>query len=444
MEGPNINFSFIFFSCSPPPCPPRRALIPFPPSSITDDPLLLQRNRRQTADSSPSSLCFLFPCSVRAFCRASLLPCFAGFPRQVLIPLELIGHVRLSSIQERSNAPRTAPVLFPTGDKFPRAQVNVKLGCYMAEEAQAEAARKGPNKRRMGHKKGGKAKKKLKMFHRTGDNVKIDKKMQKLFRKRARDYNSDDDEEPTSVPRDVNEQSEKEEFDGKSSDEEVEERRNNGEGNEVSEDEDGEIQPGIAKFSEGCKAFRMAFKKITKTNTPDELLGPVLSAHKKLLAEKFAEEEAERKVKGEAKKEKHLVKEKGHVKPANFLDSHEKFLIGVATKGVVKLFNAVNKAQNAQKGLNPSRSKDAKAISKRKKEAFFTELVKTSSQAAESLAKAPTSASTVEGEGPAWAPLRDSYMLTNPKLKDWDKMMDSGVADDIGRISDSSSGSDDD
>ncbi|KAJ0974773.1 hypothetical protein J5N97_016738 [Dioscorea zingiberensis] len=38
----------------------------------------------------------------------------------------------------------------------------------------------------------------------------------------------------------------------------------------------------------------------------------------------------------------------------------EKFLISAATKGVVKLFNAVNKAQNPQKGLNPSMSKDAK------------------------------------------------------------------------------------
>lgn len=25
-------------------------------------------------------------------------------------------------------------------------------------------------------------------------------------------------------------------------------------------------------------------------------------------------------------------------------------------------------------------------------------------------------------EGPGWAPLRDNFMLTNPKLKDWDKM----------------------
>ena len=59
---------------------------------------------------------------------------------------------------------------------------------------------------------------------------------------------------------------------------------------------------------------------------------------------KLVEEEAKRKVNGEAKKEKHLLGEKGHVKPANFLDSHEKFLIGVATKGVVKLYNAIDKA----------------------------------------------------------------------------------------------------
>jgi len=26
-----------------------------------------------------------------------------------------------------------------------------------------------------------------------------------------------------------------------------------------------------------------------------------------------------------------------------------------------------------------------------------------------------------EDEAPVWAPLRDNYMLANPKLKDWDK-----------------------
>lgn len=35
--------------------------------------------------------------------------------------------------------------------------------------------------------------------------------------------------------------------------------------------------------------------------------GPVLSGHKKLVAEKLAEEASERKIKGEAKKDKHVV-----------------------------------------------------------------------------------------------------------------------------------------
>ncbi|KAL3530102.1 hypothetical protein ACH5RR_009424 [Cinchona calisaya] len=204
-------------------------------------------------------------------------------------------------------------------------------------------------------------------------------------------------------------------------------------------------RPGVLRFSEGCKAFRLAFKKITKkTASTDDILGPVLSAHKKLVAEKLVGEEAERKVKGEAKKEKHLVGEKGHVKPANYLDSHEKFLIGVATRGVVKLFNAVNKAQHAQKGLNPSRSKDEKVIKKRRKEAFFSVLGQTASRQTGMGAKVGTSAGTGLADAPAWAPLRDNYMLTNSKLKDWDKMPEETAEDDFGLPSDADSSTDDD
>jgi len=71
--------------------------------------------------------------------------------------------------------------------------------------------------------------------------------------------------------------------------------------------------------------------------------------------------------------------EKGHVIPKDHLDSKEKELIKVATKGVVslfifpmnfpaaddsvvRLFNAVTKAQKPRKDLNPSRTKDAKGI----------------------------------------------------------------------------------
>lgn len=281
----------------------------------------------------------------------------------------------------------------------------------------------GRTKRKAGKNKGKLAKKRQRVMPEGAQKkVKIDKKMRKLFQKRARDYNSDEDgEDEARIDKFYDED---DDFEGEDDELGVEEA------SEVSEDEDGGIQPGVTKFTEGIKAFKLAFKKIVakKSGGDSDVLGPVLSAHKKLLGEKLAEEEAERKANGEAKKEKHLKGEKGHVKPANYFDAHEKFLLGVATKGVVKLFNAVNKAQNAQKGLNPSRTKDEKIIRKRRKEAFFLELGKTA-------AKVGTSSGSMDVEAPAWAPLRDNYMLTNPRLKDWDKMQDTNVADDFGRQS---------
>ncbi|GMI66298.1 hypothetical protein like AT5G48240 [Hibiscus trionum] len=294
----------------------------------------------------------------------------------------------------------------------------------------------GKRKRNPGKKKGNKAKnKKLKMLEGKGKKFRVSKKMRNLFEKRARDYNSDDDEEE-GKENTAEEAAPNNTRRGGGGD-------NSSEGSDDSEreqeEEGGEIQTGIT-FTEGVRAFRLAFKNIIKKNVANDSLGPVLSGHKQLIAKKLAEEEAERKVKGEAKKEKHLIAEKGHVKPANYLDTHEKFLIGIATKGVVKLFNAVNKAQKAQKGLDPSRSKDAKVIRKRRKEAFFSELGKTSLPAQD---KGNTSSDPRNDEGPAWAPLRDNYMLTNPKLKDWDKMADTAIVDDVGRMSEDS-GSDDD
>ncbi|XP_057961841.1 uncharacterized protein LOC131153513 [Malania oleifera] len=322
----------------------------------------------------------------------------------------------------------------------------------MAEESH-QPERRLSKRRRLGHKKHGKAKKKLKMIQGSGEKIKIDKRMRKLFRKRARDYNSDDDDESVVETREVNASflNKKTVVERKSSEgedahdageEDGENGHDTGEENGDSGDEENEMQPGITKFTEGCRAFRTAFKKIIKASVSDDSLGPVLSGHKKLIAEKLAEEEAEQKVKGNAKKERQLVGEMGHVKPANFLDSHEKFLIGVATKGVVKLFNAVNKAQNAQKGLNPSRSKDVKVM---RKEAFFSELGKTSSKFTESSTKNHKSTgSKTDGEGPGWAPLRDNYMLTNSKLKDWDKMQDTTVEDDTGGMQADSSSDDND
>uniref|UniRef100_A0A2N9EJ29 RRP15-like protein n=1 Tax=Fagus sylvatica TaxID=28930 RepID=A0A2N9EJ29_FAGSY len=290
----------------------------------------------------------------------------------------------------------------------------------MAEETHVAEPSKFPNKRKLGMRKASKSRKKPNFDGRTGNfsnkPKKVDRKMRKLFRKRARAYNSDEDE-----------------------DEDEDENSMPVIRDDVESEKEEEVEEAEAELVDGSRAFRMAFKSIINKMVPHDILGPVMSAHKKLIGEKLAEEEAERKFKGEAKKEKQLLAEKGHVKPANYLDSQEKFLIGVATKGVVKLFNAVNKAQHAQKGLDPSRSKDAKAIRKRRKEAFFSELGKTSKSAA----KGHTSKGKADGEGPAWAPLRDNYMLTNSKLKDWDKMPETTVADDFGRMSEDSSSDDD-
>ena len=101
---------------------------------------------------------------------------------------------------------------------------------------------------------------------------KMDKKMKKFLQKKARSYNSDDDEveEEDWNLKGGEEQSGvvknevKGGFESKFSDSEEEGEENGEEKIEVSEDEDGEIQPGVMRFSEGCKAFRLAFKKITK------------------------------------------------------------------------------------------------------------------------------------------------------------------------------------
>ncbi|CAN0824432.1 RRP15-like protein [Linum grandiflorum] len=305
------------------------------------------------------------------------------------------------------------------------------------------------NKRKSGHNKGGKARKKQKKQFPAGmmgeRAKKIDPKLKKFLRKKARDYDSgsDDEEEVEEKKRDAtavvvdDDAAEQVSGDGDGLNDVVDEE-------EASDKDDvydvGAILPGITKLNEGCRAFSVAFKSIIKKNVSENPLGPVLSEQKKLVAEKLAEENAERKAKGDAKKEKKLVAEKGHKEPAEYLNTHEKFLISVATKGVVKLFNAVNKAQVAQKGLNPLRSKDAKVINRRRKQAFLSEIHKPSS----TNSKVNTSEGNEEGEAPSWAPLRDNYMLTNPSLKDWDKNPESAsMGGGSGKMSDESSSDED-
>ncbi|KAL8136672.1 hypothetical protein V2J09_002673, partial [Rumex salicifolius] len=333
-------------------------------------------------------------------------------------------------------SPESPASLSPPSAARPRPRRGISSRQSRMGESAVTRRSSDMNKRKRGQKSGGKVDKRKRALPSPGK--KIDKRMKQLFRKRARQYNSDDEDDGKAKDVPIKPKDKYKEKLYKNDDDDI----GTLDQNELSDEEDTDMQPGITKFTEGCRAFRVAFVQTMKKHIDDDL-GPILSAHKKLVIEKLAEEDDEKKAKSDSKKEKQMVAEKGHVKPANYLDSHEKFLIGVATKGVVKLFNAVNKAQTAQKGLNPSRTKDAKVLKQRRKQVFLKELSKSSGQSTEGANKALTSNGKDESEQPSWGPLRDTYMLTNPKLKDWDKMQDTTAADDIGMMSEDSYSSDD-
>lgn len=135
----------------------------------------------------------------------------------------------------------------------------------MAEETLVAEPAKVPRTRRLTKKKASRAKKnpKKRTLEGIGPNIikikKIDGKMKKLFRKRAREYNSDEDHDNESSA--VNGDDDSSELEEVAMD------------NGVSDDEEnGVILPGITKFVEGCRAFRIAFRSIIKKSVPDDSL----------------------------------------------------------------------------------------------------------------------------------------------------------------------------
>ncbi|CAD6227095.1 unnamed protein product [Miscanthus lutarioriparius] len=220
-------------------------------------------------------------------------------------------------------------------------------------------------------------------------------KFLKLLRKRARDYNSDDEEED-----DDDQQQEhppnprRRRGDDDGDDDEALSHSEPEEDEDEEDEEEGASSSAVTRFKQGCRAFRVAFLKIMSKKLPDDPLGPIMSAHKTLVAAKLAEEVEEHKPKGEARKEKRVV----------------------------------SMAQKPRKDLNPSRTKDAKVLEKERKNTFLAELDMPSRQDKKSKASSNFSKHTGKDEDePAWAPLRDTYMLGS-KLKEWDKMKDSSAA----------------
>ncbi|OEL23572.1 hypothetical protein BAE44_0015411 [Dichanthelium oligosanthes] len=183
-----------------------------------------------------------------------------------------------------------------------------------AVSAPPSAAAPNPGKRKRPPKGKGKAKKKLARSDQD-DSVcrrrnKPSAKFLKLLQKRAHDYNSDDDEEgddekqehPPSPRR-----RRRNDDDGEDGEDGVEEALSHSDQEEEDEEEEGVSTSAVTRFEQGCRAFPVAFHKIMAKKLPEDPLGPILSAHKKLVAAKLAEEAEDHKPKREARKEKRVV-----------------------------------------------------------------------------------------------------------------------------------------
>ncbi|EIE18722.1 hypothetical protein COCSUDRAFT_60030 [Coccomyxa subellipsoidea C-169] len=199
---------------------------------------------------------------------------------------------------------------------------------------------------------------------------------------------------------------------------------------------------GAAAGDNKAASFARAFAKIMATGGTQK---GILSASKTLKKRKAEEVEAA-KADREAKVLKREMRKKGHaVIPKKGQDPQhdikEKALARIGTRGVVRLFNAVAKAQKQQKAAAEGTKRKAASVSKA---SFLAELQgqATKSQVSEKLVpvkasqSGPAAREPVEAAntGSGWAVLQDELVGvagTGTKLKDWDKAMESEEDDDV-------------
>jgi hypothetical protein len=264
------------------------------------------------------------------------------------------------------------------------------------------------------------------------------------------DEDEDEDEEQDALDADLAPSSEDEEEDAEEDDEEAAAAMR-------------EEQEHVG-FLEGGKSetFARAFARIIDSSAPQTeqvLAAPILAGSKSLAARK-AEDEEEAKVRRAAKKLRLEMRQRGHVVPKRrgadpVADVREKSFQKTATRGVVRLFNAVAKAQRRlreEQGVSGSRAKAAKLG----KASFLAELRNYRAAAAgeggTSEAVVPSarptseaaaaggvggggdSDSDEEGAGAGWDVLQKGFtgLQGGNKMKDWDKQVSEDESDGPG------------
>lgn len=153
--------------------------------------------------------------------------------------------------------------------------------------------------------------------------------------------------------------------------------------------------------------------------------GEVLPKTKKQRRQE-AEQRREKRARSLDKKHRLELRERGHVVPKRGVadpesDRRERRLTQTATRGVVRLFNAVSQAQRAAADAGKSRlGGKSKQLTKSK---FLAELKKSTAGEREGVVAGGGAAEEKKGSasGGGWDVLSDGYLMGRNKLKDWDK-----------------------
>jgi hypothetical protein len=197
----------------------------------------------------------------------------------------------------------------------------------------------------------------------------------------------------------------------------------------------------------GADGFADAMSRILSSNIPKAHANPVLAKRKTTLMKQI---EGDREDQQRVKKlrAKRLVERDRHMTvPTVLSQDFERQLKKVATKGVIALFNAINKAKRQADGVddeepeNPGTSSSSAKASRpdvqKMTQANFLEMLagdsKTEGSAHNSRSISSHGASMAQGapvQGSGWNALRDDYLTgTGKKLKDWDKALSSSDED---------------
>ncbi|XP_029180012.2 RRP15-like protein [Acropora millepora] len=185
-------------------------------------------------------------------------------------------------------------------------------------------------------------------------------------------------------------------------------------------DENMKTADNIERVNEG---WADAMARILFKNIPEGK--PAVLAKCKEIDKRKAEIKEEKVLKKLKSEERQVVYEKGRVKPTGSTLDYEKTLAGIATRGVVKLFNAVSKHQKEMESRlkeAPTEAKKSKVVESMSKSAFLS-MLKSSSEKPKSKDQPNMKASdvtSVESAPSTWNILRDDFMM-GAKMRDWNR-----------------------